>query len=314
MMPDDVASILGTLGLDLARLRPDLMIAGSPERCLERTAAESGDGALWIVERHDAAMAARKQEIAEAAALLAPRLPEVRPWRAFAPGRYVAERDGRAWQVAPFVPGVPLDRPSYAFEAWRGEALADLLIRFRAAAADVPGRESGRPFSLADFVRDLFGKIWDRRRPLFERLYPALLRLERELFPKLPSVPAGFCHGDFHPLNVIWTESGIAALIDLEFCGFRPETYDAAVLVGCLGMEDPRALSGDLVKTLLARLRAGAGYAAAGWASFPDMVMALRFAWLSDWLRRGDQEMVELEAVFIALLLENREALERAWA
>jgi homoserine kinase type II len=314
MKPDDVASILGTLGLDLARLRPELPIAGSPERCLDRTAAESKDGALWVVESHDAAMAVRKQEIAEAVAFISAILPEVRPWLAFAPGRYIDERQGRAWQVSPFVPGVPLDRPAYAFEAWRGEALADLLIRFRAAAAGLPRRQSAPPFSLAAFVRDLCGKVRDRRRPLFERLYPALLRLERELFPKLELIPAGFCHGDFHPLNIIWTGAGIAALVDFEFCGFRPETYDAAVLVGCLGMEDPRCLTGDLVTTLLARLRAGAGYEAAGWASFPDLVLALRFAWLSDWLRRGDEEMVELEAVYIALLLENREALEKAWA
>lgn len=71
---------------------------------------------------------------------------------------------------------------------------------------------------------------------------------------------------------------------------------------------------GDLVKSLLARLKAGAGYSAAGWESFPHMVLGLRFAWLSDWLRRDDREMVDLEAVFIDLLLENREALLEAGA
>jgi homoserine kinase type II len=39
----------------------------------------------------------------------------------------------------------------------------------------------------------------------------------------------------------------------------------------------------------------------------------LRFAWLSEWLRRDDREMVDLEAVFIGLLLENRETLEKGW-
>ncbi len=81
---------------------------------------------------------------------------------------------------------------------------------------------------------------------------------------------------------------------------------DGRVLEGALG--------GDLVKTLLGRLRAGAGYSTAGWESLPDMVLGLRFAWLSDWLRRDDREMVDLEAVFIGLLFENREALARAWA
>jgi len=311
---EDVAAVLSLLGIRFSRPRPDLPIIGSPERCLDRLAAEDGEGRLWIVEKHDPRDAPRKQEIAQAAAFLAGRLPEVKPWLPFAPGRFLTEHGDGAWQVSPFVPGVALDRPAYAFEGWRGDVLADLLVRFRAAASGMPGREAGPPFSLAGFVRGLFGKLRDNRHPLFERLYPVLMHLERRLFPKVGPIPANFSHGDFHPLNIVWSATGVNALIDLEFCGFRPETYDAAMLVGCLGMEDPRSLNGDLVRTLIAKLKAGAGYSAAGWGSFPDMVLALRFAWLSDWLRRDDREMVELEAVFIALLLENREALEKAWA
>jgi len=314
MTDDDLAAVLGLLNLTFARARPDLAIAGSPERSLERQAVESSDGRLWIVEKHEPRFGPRKQEIAEAAAFLSARLPEIKPWLAFSPGRFVAARGDGAWQVSPFVPGVALDRPAYAFEGWRGEALADLLVRFRAAAADLPGREKAATFSLPAFIRGLFGVIRDDRRALFERLYPVLLYLERDLFRKVERLPVSFSHGDFHPLNVIWSETGVNALIDLEFCGFRPETYDAALLVGCLGMEDPRALTGDLVRTLIARLRAGAGYSEDGWGSFPDLVLGLRFAWLSDWLRRDDRDMVELEAVFIGLLSEDREALEKAWA
>jgi len=314
MDPMNVASVLSRFGLELGRLRADLPLAGSPERCLERTGAEDAQGGLWVVERHDPASAARKEEIAAAADFVAARLPEVRPWLACAPGRTVAEHGGGAWQVSPFVPGTPLDRPAYAFEGWRGEALADLLVRFRAAAVGAPLSDAAGDFSLAGFVRDLLGKLGERNRPLFERVYPAVLRLERHLFPKLGAIPAAFCHGDFHPLNVIWSPNGINALIDLEFCGYRTEAYDAAILVGCLGMEDPRCLTKDLVKTFVGRLRAGAGFSEAAWECFPDLVLALRFAWLSDWLRRDDREMVDLEAVYIGLLLENREALERAWA
>jgi len=314
MDPTNVAAVLGRFGLKLSRLRADLPLAGSPERCLERTGAEDAQGGLWVVERHDPATAARKEEIAAAAAFVAARLPEVRPWLACAPGRTVTEHGGGAWQVSPFVPGTPLDRPVYAFEGWRGEALADLLVRFRAAAVGAPVSGAAGDFSLAGFVRDLLGKLGERNRPLFERVYPAVLRLERHLFPKLGAIPEAFCHGDFHPLNVIWSPNGINALIDLEFCGFRTEAYDAAILVGCLGMEDPRCLTKDLVKAFVGRLRAAAAFSEAAWECFPDLVLALRFAWLSDWLRRDDREMVDLEAVYIGLLLENRDVLERAWA
>jgi homoserine kinase type II len=189
MKAESAAAVLRSLDIELARLRPDLPLAGSPERCLERAAAEDVRGGLWVVERHAAAAAGRKQEIAAAAAHIAARLSEVRPWLAFAPGCYVAERDGGAWQVSRFVPGVPLDRPAYAFDGWRGEALAGLLVRFRAAAEGAPGREAAAAFSLPAFVRDLMGKIGDRDRPLFERLFPAAITsngASSRVWPRFP--------------------------------------------------------------------------------------------------------------------------------
>ena len=74
MKAESAAAVLKTLDIELARLRPDLPLAGSPERCLERAAAEDARGGLWVVERHAPAAAARKQEIAAAAAHLAARL------------------------------------------------------------------------------------------------------------------------------------------------------------------------------------------------------------------------------------------------
>ena len=319
MTSGDVSAVLELLGIRLARLRPDLSVCGSPDRCLERTAAEDAQGNLWVVERHHLSEAARKQSVAAAEAHLAAQLPEVRAPLAFAPGRFLAERDGGAWQVRPYFAGVALDRPGFAFDGWRGEALAGLLVRFRAASAGLPapGRDAGAaapgPFSLADFVRGLMDTLRDRRRPLFERLHPAAVALERELFPALAGLPEAFAHGDFHPLNVVWGPAGINALVDFEFCGPRPETYDAALLVGCVGMEDPRALGADLVLRFVGRLGAEAGFSAAGWRSFPALVAGLRFAWLSEWLRRDDREMIDLEAVYIGLLMERREALARAW-
>ena len=314
MTDADIEVVLGRLGLAFVRVRDDLAVAGSPERSLERAAVEAADGGLWIVEKHDRCQAARKQAIAVAVAYFSQRLPEVRADLAFAPGRYVADFRGAVWQVRPYVDGAALDRPAFAFEGWRGEALADLLVRFRRAALDWPPAREAPGLSIAAFVRDLAGKLGARERPVLEAVHPAVLRLERELFPRLDDVPTAFSHGDFHPLNVLWSPTGINGLIDFEFCGLRPETYDAALLVGCVGMEDPRSLTGDLVRRFIGRLRAEAGFAAAGWEMFADLVLALRFAWLSDWLRRGDREMVDLESDYIALLLEGREDRERAWA
>lgn len=314
MTSADIEAILALLGLALARIREDLPVAGSPERSLERAAVEDAAGGLWVVERHALCRAERKREIAAALAFFSERLPEVKAPLAFAPGRYVHERGGAAWSVTPFIAGTPLDRPAFAFEGWRGDALADLLVRFRRAALDRPAGEGAGGFSLPAFIRDLAATLAAREPAVHEAVSPAVLRLERELFPRLGRLPEVFSHGDLHPLNVVWSANGINGLVDFEFCGPRPETYDAALLVGCVGMEDPRSLAGALVARLIGRLRAEAGFSAAGWETFPDLVLALRFAWLSDWLRRNDREMVGLETVYVRLLLDGREGWERAWA
>jgi len=313
-MPIDIDSVLECWGIAPARVRLDIPIPGSPERSLGRNVIEDGAGRLWLLERLDPRAAARKQEIAEAVAFIGTRMAEAKPYLAYEPGRFVLEREDFAWQVSPYVSGLALDRPGFAFEAWRGGVLAGLAARLREAVKDMPNAASGQVLPLDRFIGDLTEKVRLREPALFVRLGPAVGTLREKLFPRLAALPKAFCHGDFHPLNMIWSGTGVEALIDWEFCGPRPEMYDAALLVGCLGMEDPRALEGGLVRELVSGLRARAGYAAESWQVFPELVLALRFAWLSDWLRRGDAEMVDLETVFIGLLCGGRAALERAWA
>jgi homoserine kinase type II len=310
---DTPAGILTRWGLRPVRLRPDLEIAGSPERSLSRAALEDADGSIYILESLDPSVIDRKREIARAIAALHPRLPEAQPYLTLPDGDFFARAEGRFWQASPYVEGVPLLRPDYAGEGWRGPLLADLLVRLRAAALPLQEWAGPSVFSAALFTRDLERKIRAREPSLHARVFPAFARLEASLFPVEAELPAAFSHGDFHPLNMIWSAGGIRAVIDWEFCGMKPEAYDAAILVGCLGMENPQFLLGDLVMELTAWLRRDAGYAQRSWAAFFDLVLALRFAWLSDWLRRGDTEMIDLEAAYIGLLHENRGVFRRSW-
>jgi homoserine kinase type II len=39
----------------------------------------------------------------------------------------------------------------------------------------------------------------------------------------------------------------------------------------------------------------------------------MRFAWLSEWLRKDDREMIGLELDYMDLLIQNRDALARVW-
>ena len=49
------------------------------------------------------------------------------------------------------------------------------------------------------------------------------------------------------------------------------------------------------------------------WQHLAEWVVAIRFAWLSDWLRRRDREMIDLEVTYIHLLIHNRRALKDYW-
>jgi homoserine kinase type II len=308
------ADILDFWKIRPARFRPEAGISGSPERCLFRTVVEDETGGSFILESLDSRTTERRRDIARSLAVLGRRLPEVRPYLPLEDGSFVLAEGRRFWQVSPFVEGCLLQRPEYAGEGWRGPVLADFLVRLKEASAELPDTSPAGTFSPAGFVRSLEPKIRDRNAALHGRILPAFRYLEGEYFEKEPGLSTAFAHGDYHPLNVIWTKDGIAAVIDWEFSGLKPELYDAAILVGCLGMEHPRYLADDLAVELIAALKNKAGYVAASWASFFDLVLALRFAWLSDWLRRKDAEMIDLEAVYIDLLLENREFFRRNWA
>jgi homoserine kinase type II len=150
------------------------------------------------------------------------------------------------------------------------------------------GGDPGGLFSIAEFASELMGKL-NRHDPATARaVQPAFRDLEERFFPAHARLPVAFCHGDAHPLNVIWGDGEIRGVIDWEFSGIKPEIYDAALVVGCIGMEDPESLAGPLVKAFLDELRAAGCFDASGFAVLPEFVLALRFAWLSDWLRKKD--------------------------
>lgn len=316
MRIDLLANVLEPWGIRPERERIDQPVSGSPERSASRHVIEDAEGRIYLLESLEPKTLTRQAEIAQTLAALSARLPEVNPYLPHGDDRFIAEREGRPWRVSRFLEGVSLVRPDYAFEAWRGSVLADFLIRLMKAARDLGLSESYRAasvFSLAGFIRDLAGKIEAKDPGLWARVRPAVARLEGDFFNGLAGFPPGFYHGDYHPMNVIWSADGIQAVIDWEFCGPKPEMYDAAVLVGCLGMEDPQSLVGDLAAGFIGGLIKEAVYAQDAWRFFFDFVVATRFAWLSDWLRRGDEEMIDLEAVYINLLIDNRAVFQKSW-
>ncbi len=309
-----IEEVLRLWGLHLRKIREDIPISGSPDRCLFRTVIEDQERMLYVLENLSPEIITHKKKIAQTVAFLAKSgLSEIRSYLPLGKDDYIVTWQNRSWQISPYVDGISLERPGYAFEGWRGPVLAGFLIDLWERSEDLPFFEKSQPFSIISFNQDFFLKIKSLEPELYERVRPAVDFLKKDFVSIHDELPVRFCHGDYHPLNVIWSAKGINAVIDWEFLGFKPEIYDVAMMIGCLGMEKPQSLTGDLVFEFVKRLKESGLIAEKSWSCLFEFVLALRFAWLSDWLKRSDPEMIDLEAIYIQLLLDNREIFTRSW-
>jgi hypothetical protein len=391
---DWTGGLLPRFGLAPGRLAPEHPLPGSPERAIARYAVADAQGRAWMLERIGPGQAARREELAGLLAALA-RDPELGPlvpaWRPTVqttvaatvsatvsatrsatrsaaplatPPRYVLRQDEPPniglWMVSPFVAGSPLPRPDYLDHAWRGRALAGVLLALQRAGAGladaglpgpglagskgfpagapdernagtfgernagVPGERTagaleGLPVppqpDLAAYAGSFFNALERRAPGLLPRLAPVRRALAGLAGAEAACAPA-LAHGDPHPLNVIWGEAGarpVRALIDWEFAGLRPRTYDAAVVLGCAGFEHPSGLTRAFALGL-ARTLAEGGLPTAELRLLPLFVLALRLGWLAEWLRKRDAELVAMELEYLDILLDAQARLARVWA
>ena len=167
-------------------------------------------------------------------------------------------------------------------------------------------------FSITDYIQKLILQIQTHAPHVLVGIGPVIRFIEERFMKVHDRLPVSFCHGDFHPLNVIWSHDGIHAVIDWEFLGIKPEIYDAANLIGCIGIEDPEALLGDLVRQFILGLKQSQWISSASWDVLIEFVIAIRFAWLSEWLRHEDREMIALETDYMNLLADNADMLKKA--
>jgi len=78
-------------------------------------------------------------------------------------------------------------------------------------------------------------------------------------------------------------------------------------------VEDPRSLTADLVVSFIAEMKKSGIISKESWKYLTEFIIALRFAWLAEWLRRNDTEMISLEMDYLRLLIDNKTALEKSW-
>jgi homoserine kinase type II len=297
-------------GLTFRCEHPEIPLEGSPERTLNRFVLEDDRDRLFILERIDGALLKKKIAIARRLALLRESgLETINPYLPVQ-SNYLVPIDNDYWQVQPYLKSVKLDRETYADQAWRGQAMAGFLADLRRASESFPAEA---PFSLPVYGRRIGRQLEEQHPGSWTELRDVWEYLEAGLFKKYDTLTCCFSHGDFHPLNILWTENGIRAVIDWEFCGFKPELYDAALMTGCVGFDMPEYLTQSLLTTFLKDLRRHDLATPESWASFVDLVLAIRIGWLREWLVRKDKTALEQEVVYMQLLRDNVGLLQNRW-
>lgn len=306
--------VLKSWGVDLKRICPEIDIAGSPERCDYRTVIEDKKKRLFIIENISPQIVTHKVRIIQTLEYLRDNgLETVQPYVPPREDSYVVHHQESYWQLAPFVEGVALKRPEYVFDRWRGSVLANFLIDLKKTSVDIPFFDKNVPFSIKKYVYEMSHKLEIHEPVLKGKVQPAVHFLEKSFMENHDDIPIAFSHGDYHPLNVIWSEKGINAVIDWEFTGYKPEIYDACTLVGCIGIENPQALIGDLVIDFFRTIKDVDFFSEMSWKYFLEFALAIRFGWLAEWLRKSDVEMIDLEVVYMNLLVDNAEILKKNW-
>jgi homoserine kinase type II len=298
----------------LKKLHHNIPIQGSPERSVFRVVLEDNNGKYFVLEQIPVKSLEHKRQIAATLDFLAKNnLSRIQPYLADEKGRYVIKYKNNFWQMTPFVQGVTLDREKYMYEKWRGPVLADFLIELRRKSSGLPFFDPSKTFSLKDYVHKLIREINLYNKDIKDEIKDVAGFLEKNLIPMYEKLPVAFCHGDYHSMNIIWSADDIKCVIDWEFSGYKSEVYDAANLIGCLGVEDPQSLTGDLVKSFIADMKRAEIISNISWRYLVEFIIALRFAWLSEWLRRRDTEMIRLELDYMQLLIDNKSSLQKAW-
>ncbi len=303
---------LSLWGLTPKCVRTDIFLPGSPERCVTRTAIEDDSGRLWMLEQLRPGQFDRREKIGRSLAFLSKEGLSVPAYLPDSDGCFSPEKDGTNWQLSPYIPGEPLPQPDFVDDAVRGKSLGSFVAQLHRTGVNIREFDTAPRFIVEDYINELMGAMAPRRPDYHEALAPVLGTLT-PLFEAWSDLPAALCQGDFHPLNVIWREQEVAAVIDWEFMGVRPALFDVANCLGCVGIEDPHALVRGLAPALLSTLRDEGSLDQTNFTLLPEMILAIRFAWMSEWLRKQDEEMAEIEVRYMRLLDNSIDTLLPAW-
>lgn len=306
--------ILSSWNLSFKQIHPEINISGSPQRSMYRMVVEDERTQKYVLEKISRNNYQHKQIIAQILDYLShQRIDEIHPYLLNNNNKFITERKHGFWQLQPFINGIDLDRPAYVFDEWRGKVLAEFLIDLWKKSSDISNDISLPFFSLKKYVVAMIHKMKRFDNSEYQKLESIISYLTSDFLVHYEEIPSCFCHGDYHPLNIIWGKRSVKAVIDWEFTGEKIEIYDMANLLGCLGIEEPTSLVHDFALSFIKEIKESARISQISFHYLFDCMMALRFAWLAEWLKSNDSDMIQLEIDFLHLIYENKTIIKKKW-
>jgi len=215
------------------------------------------------------------------------------------------------YQLFPYVPQENNGHLSYPLETGQAVSLANTLTRISQADPDGPATSF---FSVQAKVSQAKKMIRTNQESIANTARHTFQHLENTLFPFLPYFNTGFCHGDFHPANILWKNQTVSAIVDWEAAHRSEELYDLAFFLGCVGMDSPEELSGKGIQTLIKIYFQKTKSGKLAFDCLPELILATRFQWLAVWLaREEDADLAVQEITFWKWLQTHRDRLQSQW-
>lgn len=304
--------ILSIWNINFKVVRRDFNILGSPERTEFRVVIQDKKNDLYILERICGDSYKHKLLICKTLDYLKNKgLEKIQPYLKNIYEDYLSEINGEYWQLIPFIQNISLNRPEYVFDDWRGNMLADFLLDLWKHGKNLTYFDKYNPFDLKEYFLNMTYNMQEFNKKEYNRLKNCIRFIENDFLNIYYDLPILFCHGDYHPLNIIWSKKNIKSVIDWEFLGYKSEVYDIANLLGCIGIEEPTSLINDLAKNFILKIIKSDVISHISYNYLIEFIITLRFAWLSEWFRKNDIEMINLEIDYINLLIDKKDTIKK---
>ena len=84
-------------------------------------------------------------------------------------------------------------------------------------------------------------------------------------------------------------------------------------MVGAVGFKNPDALIESFTCRFVGRLRDEARLDSLAWEIFFDLVIAIRFNWLTEWIRTNNENARDMEMLYMNLLTAQKDYIRKKW-